>query len=452
MLKIQKIPASARQNVDMVEVKWLDVCDRVRRINPRLADIIDEFGPTKKHTFYKISYPYGTKIRDRGDFFIPNNEGHFIPLKSANTPISVKKTIGNEGTPIWMLLDKSCEIFVETPEKRSIPIKHFYPGAVLGVWEIMGQPKVSIRQDWSWSISAGARTLFMLASIGDAKSHHNLQQAYNLRINTPTTIFDHSRLFSEIINKSDVEWATEILLFNGEWLKPHPKNIGWVKLKEYFSHVAWEQMLYWGNNVNLNLCWEAFLAELAHRNYKAHPYLLDTVKHLVSMGTSTIPGFRPVEDNEIVAPTRLLEEAYSNIYQLKYAPLMMQPDFLIQKNETHNIYYSLQYPTLPEKPVEFKSFPSVMKMMHQLKILMDVFLELMSTFPEVKELDNFDFVNHIRYEFYHNEKDKRGEMQSTDTLINNDPLMQANKQRFKNKKIPSASHFLRGCAGVSFRK
>lgn len=449
---IQKTQASAKNNVDMVELKWHEIRDRVYRVNATLAEIIDEFEPTEKHTFYKIKYPYGIKIRDKGDFYIPNADGNFIPLRKSETSINSRKFIDPNTSPVWLILDKSCEIYVETPEKRSIPIKHFYPGAVLGVWELMEQSKVSIRQDWTWKISAGARTLFMLPSIAEAKGHNRLKEAFSLRSYTPNTIFDHHGIFSEIANKSNVDWSTEILLFNKEWLKPHLNNIGWIKLREYWSRLAWDQMLYWANNVNLNLCWESFLAELTCRNYKPNPYLLDTIKHLVSIGTNTIPGFRPIDNDQIVAPTHLIEQAYTEIYQLKYAPIIMQPDFLIRNNQANSIYYSLQYPTLLEKPVEFKSFPSVMKMMHQLKLLMNVLLELMQTWPQINNQNLYDFSDHIEYDFFHSENDKRGEMKSTNLLIQSDPLMMAAEQRFKDKAISSASHFLRGCIRTKLRE
>jgi len=317
----------------------------------------------------------------------------------------------------------------------------------------MDFPKVTLRQNWTWNISSGIRTLFMLPSISETTSHTRLRHECGVRSYVPDTIFGHHEIFKDIVHNSNANWHTEILFFTKKWLEPCENNSGWVKLQEYWTKEAWWQFQYWANRVVLNLNWEEFIAELSHRKIKLASYLLDTIKQLISIATGTITGFRVCDNSETIAPTNIIEDAYLNIYSLrKYAPLIMHPDMLLPNNTFSRVYYSLQYPTLPEKPTDLKNFPSVMKMMRQLKSLMDIFLNIMEKYKPITEKNLLDFNNCVDFSYFHSECDKFNIAKPTKVLFQEDQLLKDALKKFKQKTVPENSHFLRGCVRISLEK
>ncbi|MBB70940.1 MAG: hypothetical protein CMF50_00910 [Legionellales bacterium] len=450
-MAIQRLALKAKYTLGFEELAWEDVRSRVRQVNPDLVRIIDEFEPSKEHTFILAKYPYGSYIRSDGVNYFPTETGTLASLDDSSMSNHLKSQLSYSTSPLGLVLDKCVEVFAESPGKeRSIPFKIFGQGVTFGVWELMEFPQISLRQNWTWDISAGARSLFMLTSIGQVAAHERLQREFKLRSYVPDTIFDHHKIFKEIVHHSDTDWCTEVLFFTKKWLEPNDKNLGWIKLREYWARQAWWQIQYWANRVTLNLNWEQFIAELTRRKIKLNAYLLDTIKQLVSIGTGTITGFRPVDENEIVAPTSIIEDAYLDIYHLKrYAPMIMQPDFVLPDSDTKAVYYSLQYPTLPEKPPALKSFPSTMKMIRQLKSLMDIFLEMMDGYQPVNDAKLLDFNDHIKFDYFHNEEDRLGLIRPTGELIIEDPILKSCPDRFSKRPAPEGCHFFRGCVRIS---
>ncbi len=383
--------------------------------------------------------------------YIPDQTGQLSVLKSHNIPAEIRDQLSYSFSPIATILNKSIEIYVETPEHRTIPFKLFGPGTTIGVWDIMTHPLVSLRQAWSWSVTAGARTLFMLPKIMDTANHVKLQRAYRIHTHVPRTIFEQGKIFAQIYkNKaSENPWHTHILFFSKKWLEPHPKNIGWIKLKEYWAQEAWTQMLYWSNKMILDFNWELYIAELTKRKIKLKPYLLDTVKHLISIGCGVIPGFRPADTSEQVAPTHLIQKAYINDYRLKtYAPILMHPDFLTPTGATKLVYYSLQAPTLPEQPFEFEIFSSVVKIIRELKDYMDIFLVVMKKLPKINNRA-LDLIESVHFDYFHTERDEYNTIKYSADMVKLDPSLTNCSKEFGNRQFPENAPFFKGCVRIS---
>lgn len=435
-------------------VQWRDISERVSKVNPQLAQIIDDFKPTDKHVFVKVAYPYGVDVRDQGVLQLPTEDFTLKAFEQYPSP-AIKKLLNYSSSPIALILNKSAEVYVRTPEGRTVPFKIFKPGVNFGVWEIMGMPKVSLRQGWDWSISAGAKTSFMLAKISDANGHERLKRRYKIKSYIPDNVFDHAKIFSELanVNMQENPWFLELLFFSGEWFKPQEDNIGWVKLRNYWANEAWHQMMHWSNKLVIDFNWEAFIAELSHRRIKLKPYLLDTLKHLVSIGCGTIPGFKIAKNNELVMPTALLQKIYLEDYGLKtYAPLIMQPDFLeTSLTKPDAVYYSLQAPTLPEKPIDTKTSSSTMKSLRELKTLMDIFLEVMGRWSAMGNDTYFDFLQHIKYDYFHTDFDQFGVIKPIDSMLKEDKALREHEKHYPDRLFPENSHFLKGCVRIAFQ-
>ncbi|GAB4393948.1 MAG: hypothetical protein Tsb005_14420 [Gammaproteobacteria bacterium] len=445
----QRIRLNYPELLGIREVTWRQIEPAVKQVNPELADIINEIAPSNDYTLIVARYPFGTNIRHNGIAYFPTEEGTLASIDDHRTPNKVKQLLSYNSSPLGFILNKSVEVYVETPEGRTIPFKLFPPGVTFGVWEIMEAPRVTLRQGWDWSISSGARTIFMPASINEMTAFNRIQREHKIKSYMPNNIFEHQKIFAEIAHHSETDWCTEILFFTDKWVKAQQDNPRWVRLKAHWMNQAWRQFMHWSNKMVTDFNWETFVSELYTRKIKPKPYLVNTIKHLVNIACGTIPGFKAVDDSELVAPSKLIQQAYMEHYGLKmYTPMLMQPDFLQPNKSLKTVYYSLQYPTLPEKPYEFQTFPSAMQMMRELKTLLEILLEIISNWPKINYQPNIiDFLEVIQFDFFHVETDKYGEIRQTFNMLEEDPTLNAYPAKYR-RKFPEGAHFFRGCIRI----
>ncbi len=438
-------------NDEYLEItNWKAIRDKVSETNAELANIIDEFNPNEKYPLIKVKYPYGARIRHNGGLHLPISKLKTCSLSNYQN-MQIQKYLSYSSSPIGLILNKAVEVYTEMPEGRVIPFKLFRKGVCFGVWEIMPINPIMLRQGWDWNISSGSRTIFMLPKISDAVSHQRLKHDFGIQAHLPNTIFEHQSIFKEITasKKSITSWDCDILFFTGKWFEAHPKNNGWTKLKEYWAKEAWQQMLYWSNHIYLDYTWEKFVNELIYRKIILKRYLLDTLKHIIFIGCGTIPGFRLADTNDEVAPISTIQKAYVTSYDLKnYAPLIMHADMLSAYKEPNCLYYSLQAPTLPVKPPEWKENPSAMKVLRELNIYIEVFKNVFNKFDSVKINNVLDFMDNIDFSFFHSDADKYQIVKSTSILCNQDKIFLEQLKKFPKKKFSESSPFLRGCIKV----
>ncbi len=446
----QKIRLNFPDLLQAKEVTWEEIKTAVETANPELAEVIKRLQLNKKHTFILARYPYGVNIRKKGVAYFPTEDHRLADINDPKISRFLKESLSYSSSPLGFILNKSVEVYVETTGGRTIPFKLFSPGVTFGVWEIMETPQITLRQSWDWSISSGARTVFMPASINEAASYSRIQRKYRIKSYLPSNIFEQQKIFAEIAHHSEEKWCTEILYFTEQWVKDAKENPSWAPLYNYWHQQSWKQLIHWSNKMILDFNWGAFISTLSIRKIKPKLYLLDTVKHLISIACGTIPGFRPVDDTENTMPSKLIQDAYMRDYGLKtYTPLLMQPDFLLPNQKFNAVYYSLQYPTLLEKPSEFQNFPSVMAMIRELKQLIETFVDIMSEWPVTNpSKDKMDFLDKIAFDFFHNEADQHKEIQQTKKMSQTDSNLNLYPEKY-HKKFPEGAHFFRGCIKVS---
>jgi hypothetical protein len=72
---------------------WKTLHNRIKKIYPELAFIIDNISPPNDHTLYVAQYPYGAMILDKGVFKIPNTKGEIVSLDHSSIPNITLKII-----------------------------------------------------------------------------------------------------------------------------------------------------------------------------------------------------------------------------------------------------------------------------------------------------------------------------------------------------------------------
>jgi hypothetical protein len=439
------------ENMSIRRVTWNDIRNSVMKANPYVASLIDEIDPGKELPLIEACYPYGVDIHKGGINYFPTNNGFLTTLDDQSIDKEIRDSLNYSSCPLGFIIDKSAEVYVESDERRSIPFKHFSAGITFGVWEIMDPAPIQLRKVWHWNISSGARTVFFLPSVSERNSFNRLKMEFDIKSQVPASIFDQRDIFAEIAQHSSASWSCKVLYFGKEWLNDN--SLPLAKLKQHWQKEAWNQAQHWLSRLVLDYSWEKLSNELSARNIKTKPYILDTLKHLVSIGCGTIPGFAPVPINEASLPNRTLEDAYVNIYGLKYYhPIILQPSFLLTTHEEDYVYYSLQYPTLCEKPANFSSFPSVLAMLRELKNTIEIFLDLASKWSKIDSHGINDFYEHVNFRCFHNEKDKYKQIDTTDIIFSEDSRLRHDDKLYGPRIDPDAAHFFRGCVRIGFHK
>jgi hypothetical protein len=432
-----------RSTFDMEELSWGDVRDEVYAVNPELAKICDQINPGKKHTLLKIRYPYGSKIVDKGQFNVPSIENGLISLKDSRVPLSIKKNLNYSPIPFSLVLDNNTEVFVETNE-RVIPLNFFEPGEVFGIFE-----SVSFLTDTPsnpiWSVTAGARSVFMIPRITDKIGHKRIRKEFGITNEVPTDLSGQWKIFKSIHDGLDhtKQWHNTILVFTDNWFQKHDEDISWLKFHKYLFKLCWSQLQLFRDATEFSLLWSSFGDEINNRNLKPRPYLVDTLKHLVSIANGSGVAFRPAID-ETALPVSLIQNAYVDFYNLKeYMPTLMQPCKL-QGDDT-NAYYSLAFPTVLESSPYTRNAPSIIEDERDIKRLMDT---LIRTIKHGKAI--IDPIKHVSYEFFHTDVDPYGEiLESKEILAEDSRFSYTSSSRLKDRTFCATSPFFRGCIRIS---
>lgn len=445
------------------ELQWSDVRESVAKLNKSLATIIDEINPDKRFPLYRARYPYGSEILINGVLQLPNHDGKIVPYNSSDVKKSMQENLGyNQGSnPVSMILNNSAQLFTKI-ENRIIPVFDIvYPGNIFGLWFILNSNYLDANDisqispspiNWYlnssiWNMTAGARCIFMLPKISKVISHHKLLQKLNIQSSVPNDLLDHWHVFKEIEIKADTKnnWILDILFFSKKWVQAlnHPK---WIKLQNYLFKNAWYGSSFWRQK----FIWDMIFAAMQEKkNIKPDPYITNTVEHLFAMGIGAAPGFAPATD-DLVAPIKKIQTVYRDIYQLEYAPIIMQPlSFSIDRKNSRPVYYSLEFPTMINMPSKARVLASKITDLVQIQHVLNKFSEeVLFGALHFEQAGLANLVRDVKYSFYHTDTSRYMNILSSNKI----PLEDSNfiiNQNDDYKLFPENSPFLRGCIKIS---
>ena len=304
----------------------------------------------------------------------------------------------------------------------------------------------------AWSISAGAKTLFMLPKLNERSGFRRLRMAYDIDPNLqPRYLTDHWQLFQAMARHENFgqPWQNEILFFTKNWLF-HPKmDIDWMKFKDYLIKNAWHQIQFAVSKVSVNLTWEHCSKVIATRNLKPIPYLVDHIKHILLIALGRWSGFKVADTNHQVAPIDGLQHAITEIYGLKnHIPTILH---LSQTEQPINrpLYYSLSFPTLIEGlPQRINNTSTRMIDIRDIKQIIDV---LIPTFEALRGT-SASALEHRCFEYFHVESDPYGEILSSKQLPSLDEGLLALQKKPPYRSFCATSQFWRGCVRISEKK
>jgi len=418
------------------QIFWEDIRPKVKTIDPKLTSLIDNISPDKKYPLVSGKYSYGQSIV---------KDGQFIKLDNNSEQNKLLGQLTYSQIPLFYVLHNSCEVYIDT-DYRIIPLNLFTPSSILGLFETM-DVLYGRSSNPKWSVSAGARSIFMLPKIYGSAGFRRLRTRYHIPLDTQLKeLSDHWKIFKIIANHKSFEqsWHTEILLFTGAWFKNFKKgDIHWNNFYQYLMRHAWSQAQFAIEKVTLRLYWEHFIDIISSRNFKPIPYISDQIKHIMLIATGQWPGFTTGDSEQLFAPMTGLQNAFIDTYQLKkYLPTIMYPSLFDGKSP---VYYSLAYPTLLEGSPHRKSKSTIMLDVKEIKLLLDI-LKSDKT-KNIKFKNNF--LDNIALDYFHVENDPLGEVKSSETLISTDPNLLADNKNYPSRIFCPTSSFWRGCIQLS---
>lgn len=325
-----------RLNSQMTKLTWAEARDLLMPVNPKLVAEVDELDPSDGYAMYHVRYPYGELIVDQSSVTLPTNAGMFLPFQSSEHPDFIREDLGYAPViPACVILKNSVELFCELDDR----IKTIFAapeGAIVGLFPAMRLDSALDRNNAIF-MTAGMRSIFMIAPIGDNISHNRLMRTYDIHSTAPKKLLDQWQIFREICETTEVAWNVEILYFSRKWFEDTVSR-SWKLFRHFLFESAWQTVLresYYQFN-------ELFLSHVQTQcNLRADPHLINTAHHLIYMSAGVTPGFSVVKD-EKYAPLQLLQDIYLTDYRLNFAPVILGPSYF---NGDAPVYYSLEVPT-----------------------------------------------------------------------------------------------------------
>lgn len=423
---------------------WKDVRQEVK--NAELVRIIDNLDPGKKLRFLRLQYSYGSTIVHEGNIQIPIERDKCVPLQDPLVPSYVKELLNYSTIPLGLLLNKASEIFIET-NQRIIPLNILKPGYLFGLFETLSILSNSPEPTPVWSVFAGARSAFMLPKITDALSHRRLRLEFGLPSDPPKSPLEHCSIFSAINQCQPPErrWHSNVLLFSSDWFKNDFRDPAWLSFQNYLFKLGWSHTKFKFDNVGQQILWEALASAIAERRLKPRPYLIDTVKHLISIGMGAIPGFQVSDDSEMALPTQCIENAYLNVYNLDYSPILIYPHILQNTLDETPVYYFMTFPTLAEGYPTQRGTPSFIMDLREIKNIIETPNKGINT---KNRLPIIDILRQIHYNYFHPEPDRLREITPSSEITKDDPELNRYMQQYKNKPFPINAPFMCGCIRI----
>jgi hypothetical protein len=421
------------------KVSWFDVREEVFKLNPELATIIDGLSPDANYGLYRAHYAFGQFLLERGQFNLPDKDGQCLSL--ANFCSTIQEDLAyNPSNPCMLVLNSSFEIYTNIYD-QILPFRMCNKGSLFGLWATLDKT-ISYHHEHLWSVTAGARSVFMLPSISDASSHQKLQKALAKRVFKPHGLSDHWRTFVDITQSQELscDWDAQVLIFSKSWFK-HVDDSKWQNFYNTLYQQAWLASKSWRDQFILDLI---FSVAQNRGNLKPDPYLSDTVKNLFFVAMGASPSFGFAADEEAL-PVSIIQEVYKEHYQLKnYAPLILNCQHF---DGTNPLYYSIQMPTSLEFSPKSRRITSAMEKLREMQHIANTVIDEIKSGHLTDERSLFvNLLDSVDFNFFHTEQDKHKELFLAAEILQRDDLL--NQMVADLDEIAKNSNFFRGCVQI----
>jgi len=439
----------------LVKTQWSEIRDRVAKIEPVFAKIVDELSPDEGYPIFLAYYPYGTLTGDTESPFIPKYDGGVYRLSDPNAPQDVIKHLGygKDSLPFGMVLEKEFEYFIDLKDEGiTLPWAIYSPGTFFPFGRMLSKMNNRVyAPNGVLSTTSGARSVFMIPNIGCLTNHINLQRDFNIQSSPPKSLYEHWHVFKEIINSNVIncDWRSCLIFFAEKWVNKLHIDISWLPLKLYLHELAWHYSEYRRNNFYYDI---AFSVIQKKRNLKPNPYLVDTARHLFTTALGSSPGFIPACNDEAI-PIDILQKIFIESYGMKkYFPTILKPTNFNFEEDKLPIYYSLQNPATHVFSPKSRGASSTLFEMRELEHVTRIFLEELAK-PNSMCSDTIigKIARNIEFKYFHNKTDRHHVVLPSSEIANLDNRFIDINSKYKipGTNFASDGPFVRGCISIS---
>lgn len=420
------------------ELLWDKIRLSVAEAEPELAQQIDRISPGKKFTLLRLRYPFGCRIVEKNQFFLPDHS-NLDPTRRA----LIQAKLAYAQIPLGVITSHAAEYFLDLPQKI-ISLGVARPGLRLGFVD-------HFTAMFPCTLVSGARSLYMLPKISETLAHRQLRRKYGVIDPPPKRFYDHWKIFKQLAHyQTLLDWSCEILCFTQPWFSKLQSDSAWAELNGYIAKQAWHQQATLRRKCILDLVWEHFIDYLSLRNLKFDPYVMDILRQITYILTGIYPGSAPYNGSDEFGPIGMFQSIYeaADGYNIRYAATIMQPQYF---NRQFPTYYSLQLANLFEVLPRIKRVTSTIDNLRDLSELMTIFLQKHEEkWQEVMIEPNLmlkNFLSKIAVSYFHGEMFAYGNIiKSSSKLPGLDPRFNYNPAK-NAKKLEFArnSSFFKGC-------
>lgn len=413
----------------MSELSWDKVQAGIARVNKPLFELLKRVDGIDNMYFHVLEYPYGQIIADEHYFYLPDDGG-----KTAMVPFS-------------MVLEKNLEMFIEFKGKSST-YKVYGEGELLGV-SISSTNLIQHQPSDILQISSGARNVFLLCPIADARPHSNLEKYFKTKLPKPENLDLHYFTFKELCKASRCEWRAKLLIFPMELVRqikenklPNISNL----IKEYDSN----QTEYYANTPFYNYLKTYIKAN--NDKISQNIFVNDVLTQLVDIGVGQIPGYGlAVNDNLI--PTGFINEIYRDVYKSKYTPILMIPSHFNQENN-YPVFYSILKEEMAFRPSSFSNKPQRCELIYN---TYHQYAEEIKKLGMFKNTHFYESITRLDLTLFNEKKAQAPSnifKKPKDSIFEYDSrfIDISEKLGYSTATFPSKTTFLIGCFGIKFNE
>lgn len=433
------------------KVHWDNIALQVKKIDPTFFAIVEELSPDKNFPLYLASYNYGDKIGDNHGTILKDLNGATYRIGDDRTPKDVLHDLGYgaSNSPLMMVLDKKFEWYIyDSINQRSFPIYIEGPGFFIGTKQLLSNRKNRTYISSSiMSCTAGSRSAFMLPNIGNQKNHLSIQRQLGISNSPPKEMLEHWEIFKEINSAVDSDWQAQMLFFSEPWVNNIKTNPKWVYLQRYLI----EKMIKsWEHDKDHFFYNFAFSSAHSQKNLIKNSYLNETAKHILGIALGANLGYKPSTDDQTL-PVSVIQDVYTNIYQLKQSPVLLEPTkFDINKLDEQAVYYSFQRPIICSLEQQTKTETRALVNLISLNRMLYKYLEAFSDNHNNQFVGTTlqELAEKIKFSFYHHSPKRTEKSIRPSSQIESDDFRFQLTYSNANTKFPSDARFFRGCIKV----
>lgn len=356
-------------------VPFDEVRARIDALHPQLMgalkDVLSGLKRGNPPGFHSARYRYGQLIVDRGTFNPPCSSSACSECKA------LKGDCAYGHIPLAVILNNSVEVFVEQdiigPQGRadtlgaigkSVPLQMLSEGDLFGTFETLDGLMGKHDGLPPWSVSAGARSIWVLSPLGDRRLSETLAD------NTGNDIDwnrgdSHWSLVEQVMRQQP--WEVEVLFISRGFMERVESRLpGTQNLFGLILETAWEQSRSLRNGTTFEASLRRWYLDGPAQSVASdfgELYLYATACHLFSISRGDLPAYKPAgsakkQYGPFVSFEQTLHEALKIIKKetatgnkvadrkqaIAHYPVTIQPERLAEGEAG---YYSFRCPSLP---------------------------------------------------------------------------------------------------------